>query len=986
MPGSCELNESVNANKNFISVCSLNVHGGLESKLENDDFVQGFKNNDIVFFSETWANNNSKLKLEGFSDPIVKHRLKNKKAKRDSGGICIFIKKEIRKFIKVLTWNEFEDGIVLKLDKSLFDFEHDVFLLCVYITPQSSSRNNANTDIDPFEKLTNKIAELSPLGQLILLGDLNSRTGGLSDFSLDEEDDEINLLINDDRNIVSEDLIINGMSVTRENEDKGVNDYGRKLIRLSFMSQMILLNGRCGKDKDIGRVTFCEARKNKLLKSTVDYVLCTKMLLKNICHFEINDFNVFSDHAAIHLNIVSNIKGNNQSSISNMSFTKVKWKEEKREEFVTILSNDICEIRIQEIYNTLDNMNTVTESLIDDSVSSICDIFNTAGSSHLKVYKFNEDSNMINTGRWYDKSCKDKRAIFDNFRHDYNISGLEEDRKRMCKARNEYRKFCRKKRKDYQIQEADELITLSSKNQRKFWNQFKSKRSHTGECDFHSYFKNLYESKSKPGILQEEFLYDPDFDNIIFDVSILNDIIVMEELEEAIHKLKNNKSCNIDGILNEFLKLCTSSIKKLLLKLFNVILDSGIFPTQWSRGEIIPVFKKGDINDPQNYRGITLVSSLGKLFTNILNKRLSLWAEKNSIIGKSQFGFQKDKSTIDCLFILHGLIQHFLINSKTLYCCFVDLSMAFDSVDRNALWFKLQKSGISCKIINLIKNMYSKIKLSVKSTVYSMPHNYNSRCNDTIGATSSSDATSFDFESTFTSFSGVFQGECLSPFLFSMFINDLCDDLEKVNGVGINLEEIVMTALLFADDMVIFSKTKDGLQKGLDALKKYCDMWGLEVNKEKTKCVAFKNGGKIGKLDKWSYDGKDLETVGQFKYLGLMFGSSGKFAKTFENILNQSYKALFSMTSAQYQYPEINVKTQLHLFNALVLPVLNYGSEIWGFSEADKLEKLHLGFLKNILSVRKSIPSAFIYKELGTLPLITHRFVCIFKYWLKVIS
>ena len=83
-----------------------------------------------------------------------------------------------------------------------------------------------------------------------------------------------------------------------------------------------------------------------------------------------------------------------------------------------------------------------------------------------------------------------------------------------------------------------------------------------------------------------------------------------------------------------------------------------------------------------------------------------------------------------------------------------------------------------------------------------------------------------------------------------MFINDLCVFLENKNGVGITLDELVITALLFADDMVIFSDTREGLQKGLDAMKEYCYMWSLEVNTSKTKCVAFKKGGKIGREER----------------------------------------------------------------------------------------------------------------------------------------
>ncbi len=515
----------------------------------------------------------------------------------------------------------------------------------------------------------------------------------------------------------------------------------------------------------------------------------------------------------------------------------------------------------------------------------------------------------------------------------------------------------------------------------------KTKTVNVGQCDFDSYFKNLYENKSELGVSLEEIKYHENIDNLIFDVDSLNVNFSMAELDHALNKLKNNKAPGLDCILNEFLKNCTTAVKNVILKIFNVILDSGIFPQEWARGEIIPIFKKGDLNDPQNYRGITLLSCLGKLFTYILNSRLNSWAEDNSVLSDCQFGFRTEKSTVDCLFILNGLVQYFLNSSQTLYCSFIDLSRAFDSIGRNALWFKLQKSGIPCKIINLIKNMYNKIRLCVRRSFSQMsPEDFENKLNEEYNEHDTLEPNKENSNPDFTSFSGVFQGECLSPFLFSMFVNDISEYLADNNEVGIYINEICITALLFADDMIIFSKCRDGLQRGLDALKDYCDLWGLEVNKNKTKCLAFKKGGKISQLDRWTYDGMELETVSHFKYLGFVFGSSGKLPKSLNNILTQSYKALFNMKLIQHQYPEINIEIQLHLFKSLVLPVLNYGSEVWGFAEANELEKLHLGFLKNILSVKKSTPNAFVYKEIETLPLITKRLVQIFKFWLKVVS
>ena len=91
--------------------------------------------------------------------------------------------------------------------------------------------------------------------------------------------------------------------------------------------------------------------------------------------------------------------------------------------------------------------------------------------------------------------------------------------------------------------------------------------------------------------------------------------------------------------------------------IFNHILNTQKFPSIWAEGIIVPIFKKGEKNDPANYRGITLVSCLGKLFTNILNERLKSWATENNVITDAQFGFKADHSTVDAIFILQSLID-----------------------------------------------------------------------------------------------------------------------------------------------------------------------------------------------------------------------------------------------------------------------------------------------------------------------------------------
>ena len=199
-----------------------------------------------------------------------------------------------------------------------------------------------------------------------------------------------------------------------------------------------------------------------------------------------------------------------------------------------------------------------------------------------------------------------------------------------------------------------------------------------------------------------------------------------------------------------------------LCRLFNKILHAGYFPESWSKGVIVPLHKSGSIHEVENYRGITLLSVLGKLFTSVLNIRLTEWAEKYKVYIESQAGFRSSYSTIDNIFVLKSVVDEFIANKKKLYACFIDFRKAFDYVPRTGLWYKLIKMGIRGKILNIIKSMYSNVKSVVR------------------------DPKTFDFTDEFQCTIGVRQGESLSPFLFSMYINDLEDGLYLQGNGGVD--------------------------------------------------------------------------------------------------------------------------------------------------------------------------------------------------------
>ena len=317
-------------------------------------------------------------------------------------------------------------------------------------------------------------------------------------------------------------------------------------------------------------------------------------------------------------------------------------------------------------------------------------------------------------------------------------------------------------------------------------------------------------------------------------------------------------------------------------------------------------------------------------------------------------------STVDNIFVIHGLITHMLNGGKRFYCAFIDFSKAFDYVVRDILWYKLVKLGIRGQILKVIKSMYENIKSRVKS---------NNELSD-----------------EFTCCLGVRQGECLSPFLFAIYVNDIEEFFYTKGAEGVDITMFKLFLLLYADDITVFSETAQGLQKGLDILKEYCTKWKLTVNIEKSKVIVFRKGGQLPRNLKFYYDGLELSIVGSFSYLGVVFTPGGSFSLAQNALSGQAQKAVFRLNSYLYKFTEISPYHKLELFDKLVAPILNYSAEVWGFCKADKIETVHLQFCKHLLGIKQCTQNDFVYGELGRSSFQSKWFYIIIKYWLKIIS
>ena len=229
--------------------------------------------------------------------------------------------------------------------------------------------------------------------------------------------------------------------------------------------------------------------------------------------------------------------------------------------------------------------------------------------------------------------------------------------------------------------------------------------------------------------------------------SFLSAPVSKDEVILVLKKLKNRKAAGLDQLSNEMIKIFGSLYTEFRSNLFSKILYEHTFPTLWITGHLFPVHKKGPKSLVKSYRGIMLLSCLGKLFTGILNERLLTFANENNTFAKEQIGFLKGNRTSDNLILLHNLIHEQFNSREKLYICFIDFEKAFDSVPRRCLIQKLCKNGMKGKFLKTIENMYQNDNACI-------------RIGDKV-------------TETFPVNIGVKQGDNPSPTLFNFYISDL---------------------------------------------------------------------------------------------------------------------------------------------------------------------------------------------------------------------
>jgi hypothetical protein len=434
-----------------------------------------------------------------------------------------------------------------------------------------------------------------------------------------------------------------------------------------------------------------------------------------------------------------------------------------------------------------------------------------------------------------------------------------------------------------------------------------------------------------------------DYLNIPQQNSFVFFTITESEVISAIKKLKENKS-TINEIPVSIFKNIHDIIAFPLSLLFNMSRNTGIYPESLKSSIVTPLFKGGNKDLVSNYRPISKLSTINKIFERIIQVRLNAYFDKFNLISKNQFGFCKGKSTIDALNIVLDSIYSALNENYYAIAIFLDFAKAFDCVDHSILLHKLEYYGIRGKSLALLRSYLS----NRVQRVY------------VNGVMSDWKKVKF----------GVPQGSILGPLFFIVFINDMFSS----NYLNITS---------YADDTTITAKARNIFELVLKAnvnLKLLHD-WicanKLSLNISKTKYTIY--GNKHPLMCDISIDNSIIERSNCVKLLGIEIDNKLNFSKHISKVCSK-------LAFCNYAFSKIkgnsNIALYKLLYNSYAKSILEYGVSVWGSTAKVHLKPLTV--LQNSI-VRKICPpdlklrTMAQYRKIGILPmnkLYKHNVAC----------
>ena len=379
-----------------------------------------------------------------------------------------------------------------------------------------------------------------------------------------------------------------------------------------------------------------------------------------------------------------------------------------------------------------------------------------------------------------------------------------------------------------------------------------------------------------------------------------------QEIINIVSDFSSKKSAGHDDISNFLLKGVISSIADPLAHIFNLSLSNGIVPESMKIAKVIPLFKKGDKLDVNNYRPISLLCTLSKILEKIVHKRTITFFKFNHILSNSQFGFREKHSTTHALLTFVEKVAHAIDRSSHLIGLFLDFSKAFDTINHDILLDKLHHYGVRGKALEWFRSYLMNRKQYVSLNGYNSQM-LNIKC-------------------------GVPQGSLLGPLLFLVYINDFCRSSD------------VLSFILFADDSNLFFSHNNPLtlvntiNSELENVAEWIKANKLSLNLQKTKYMFFSNCIEKPPVD-IIFDGTPLEIVSHIKFLGITVDNKLSWKFHIDSICKIISRNIGIINKVKFCLP---LSSLITLYSSLILPYLNYGILAWGNTYQTFLDKLLL--------------------------------------------
>jgi hypothetical protein len=718
-------------------------------------------------------------------------------------------------------------------------------------------------------------------------------------------------------------IIFDNIARNRHSKDPILDSKGKKLLNLFQEFNGLILNGRTNSDIN-GELTFVGG----MGSSVIDYCVVAESIGQLISDFKI-DYQTFSDHMPLDLKLITRKPDTTRINIMPRLYLRENHVNSYR---------DRLEVNVAEV-----------GSLDFDSCESLSEKIKVCILRSIKMPNIN--MNKKKKKDWYNWKCERARKKSFACLRLFRRQGTDLARLMYMKANIEFKEVCKEAKGLYVDELVKKLESLDS-GKKEWWMVIKEinnesfiKSPHIHIQDFQIYFQSLLNTESGNNSIQfaENFIAD----------NTLDECITIDELETVLHSLPSNKSPGPDRIPYECFKYSSDNFKILLVELYNKIMNTGEIPGDFKTSIIFPIHKGGSVSEVSNYRGISFSNTVGKIFACILLKRLEVWAEDKMVLNEFQAGFRKGYSTFDNIYTLQSIVQ---LYKKKFYCFFIDFKAAFDRIDRNALMFKLHSCGISSKLFKIIRDWYEETNVAIWDGNL--------------------------ISEWFVSKTGLRQGCILSPFLFAIFINDLHD----IVGRGIQFLNMNVRLLMYADDVVLIADKRESLQFMINRLSSYCSNWNLELNLVKSKVLIFNKTGRLAKSEKWHFDGKPLEIVNEYKYLGFLLTSRMSLSKHFDAKIKNAKFAMNSVWKNVLVKPEIKTTVKIAIYYSIARSIVCYAGQVWGSNEFEMIERYQRKYLKWIFNLPSSTPNYMLLTEFGLPSLYAYTLKLHKNYILKTLN